>query len=59
MKFTFFWLDGKREVFEGKDPLDALSKAGYGSGAVRALDFYMSGDDNKYIWHDHKWILVH
>lgn len=36
--FTLFWLDGTREA--------AMNNAGYGAGALRALDFYAEGDDN-------------
>jgi len=49
-KFTFFWLDGKREVLEGADSADALNRAGYGAGAVRALDFFAHGDNDNYVW---------
>ena len=48
--FTFFWLDGKREVLEGNSPADAANKAGYGGGAIQALDFWEPGDNNDYIW---------
>lgn len=49
-KFTFFWLTGKREILEGNSPEDALNQAGYGQGAVRALDFFAKGDCQDYIW---------
>lgn len=48
--FTFFWLDGSREVLKGETPTDALNKAGYGRGAIKALDFYGYGDDNSVVW---------
>ena len=41
--FTFFWLDGTREVLEGNSPADAANKAGYGAGAIHALDFWKPG----------------
>lgn len=47
-KFTFFWRDGKREVLAGSDAADALSRAGYGGGALRALDFHAKGDNDEY-----------
>jgi len=53
--YTFYWLAGDREVFEGSDPADALNKAGYSNGAVRALDFYAEGDDDRYVWLNGKW----
>lgn len=50
-KFILFWLDGKKEVIKGKDIADAFSRAGYGGGALRALDFYDSAE-NEGLW---KW----
>lgn len=49
-KFTLYWRDGKREVVEGYDCADAMTRAGYGGGAVRALDFYATGDCDRYWW---------
>lgn len=49
-KFTFYWRTGKRDVLEGRDPAEALTKGGYGGGAIRALDFYASGDDANWTW---------
>jgi hypothetical protein len=49
-EFTFYWLDGKREVLTGIDEADALNRAGYGSSARHALDVWASGNDNKYEW---------
>lgn len=49
--YTLFWRHGKTELVEGNDPADAMNKAGYGQGAVRALDFYSEGDKQKlYYW---------
>lgn len=48
--FTFYWRTGKREVFQGRDPADALNRAGYGGGAIRALDFYTEGNNTDYEW---------
>ena len=55
MNYTFYWLTGRREVLQGSDPANALNRAGYGGGAVRALDFYAEGDDDRYAWLDGKW----
>jgi hypothetical protein len=49
-EFTLFWLDGKREVVKGKDIKDAVTTAGYGMGALGALDFHSAGDNNDYVW---------
>lgn len=45
-KFTFYWRDGKHETLDGTDPANALNNAGYGNGALRALDFYKKGKHN-------------
>lgn len=39
-QFKLHWLDGKIELVEGIDIADAFSKAGYGAGAIRALDYF-------------------
>lgn len=49
-KFTLYWRDGKREVVEGSDCADAMTRAGYGGGAVGALDFHAKGDCGGYWW---------
>lgn len=51
-KFTLFWLDGRREVVQGRTIAEAMTLAGYGGGALRALDFYASGDNTGYWWED-------
>ncbi len=58
MKFTYYWLTGKREVLEGNDSADALNKAGVGAGALPALDFYATGENDEYKWDkdNRKWI---
>lgn len=48
--FTLYWRTGKRDVFAGRNISDAFRRAGYGGGAIRALDFYADGDDDKYAW---------
>lgn len=48
--FTVFWLDGKREVLQGKDGADSFNRAGYGHGALGAVDFVSNGDDHSYVW---------
>ena len=54
--YTFYWLDGKRQVLKGTDPADALRRAGYGQGALRALDFYENGESDDYEWSNHTWM---
>jgi hypothetical protein len=53
--FTFYWRDGSRDVLSGADPADALNRAGFGAGAVRALDFHASGDNQEWEWRDKDW----
>lgn len=48
--FTLFWKDGKREVVRGLHAADAMTAAGYGGGAIGALDFYAAGDCHDYAW---------
>ena len=49
--YTLFWLTGKTELVKGNTPEEAMTLAGYGGGAVMALDFYGNGD----IREDYKW----
>ncbi|WP_280412625.1 hypothetical protein [Nocardia asiatica] len=49
--WTFYWLTGQREVLPGSTAADALNRAGYGAGAIRALDFFAEGDrDDSWTW---------
>lgn len=48
--FTVYWLDGKRQLITGDSIADAFTKAGYGNGALAAVDFYANGDDKEYTW---------
>lgn len=56
--YTFYWLTGEREVFEGDSPGDALNKAGYSQGALRALDFWAHGERNDYQWNKDERVWV-
>lgn len=49
-KFTFFWVTGHREVFEGETAFDAFKKAGYGTRALAAVDFWDHGDSQQFKW---------
>ena len=56
-KYTFFWLDGTVNVYEGTDPANALNNAGYGQGALGALDFHGSGDiRHNWKWDEGRWV---
>ena len=48
--FTVYWLGGKRQLITGDSIADAFTKAGYGNGALAAVDFYANGDDKEYTW---------
>lgn len=49
-KFTLYWRTGDREIVSGRTISEAMTLAGYGGGAARALDFYAPGDCDKYWW---------
>ena len=38
--YILHWLDGTTEEIEGNSISDAFTRAGYGAGALRALDYY-------------------
>ena len=38
--FKLHWLSGEVEVVKGYSISDAFTKAGYGAGAIRALDWW-------------------
>ena len=42
-KFTIYWKDGSRKVITGVTMKDAFTAAGYGAGAVAAIDWYDNG----------------
>ncbi len=48
--YTLYWRTGDRETVQGADVAQAMTLAGYGGGAVGALDFYANGDDHAYEW---------
>ena len=39
-QYRFTWKDGRSEILEGMTVADALNCAGYGAGALRALDYW-------------------
>lgn len=44
--FVFHWLDGTTDSGKGTSVSDAFAKLGYGSGGVRALDYYEEVKDD-------------
>jgi hypothetical protein len=61
-KWTVYWRTGQREVLDGNTQADALNGAGYGRGAVAAIDFIAAGDCHDYTWdattRDWKWTIT-
>lgn len=54
--FVLYWRgSGDAEVVEGSDIADACNKAGYGAGAISALDFYQEGRVQYYYWNKTEW----
>lgn len=49
--FTIYWLGGSRNVVHGKSIEDAFTRAGYGGGAVNAIDWYDNGISETH-WYD-------
>jgi hypothetical protein len=49
-QFTLYWLDGKHQVVTGETIEQAFTTAGYGAGALKAVDFYIDGDNHEYDW---------
>jgi hypothetical protein len=60
-KFTLFWLDGYSEIVEGRDITDAVNKAGYSQGALKALDFWAENTPNDYMFNPekHEWQKIY
>lgn len=46
-KYKLYWLDGKIEIIEGYDAVDAFNRAGIGRGALPALDYYEKIDEEE------------
>lgn len=46
--FTLFWLNGSKNIVRGEDINTAYTKAGFGAGAMPALDFYANGENDEY-----------
>jgi hypothetical protein len=38
--YKLHWLGGDTSIVVGKNPADAMNRAGYGAGALGALDYY-------------------
>lgn len=62
--FRLYWLNGQTEVVKGTDVTDAFTNRGYGQGAVHALDFYNTIENEQtplsHYWDtsEKKWVPV-
>jgi hypothetical protein len=54
-EFTLYFIGGKKEVVRGATIADACNKAGYGQGAISALDFYCKVGEGTYTYVDGNW----
>ena len=48
--FTFYWFNGHKTICKGTDRINAFVRAGYGTRALSALDFYEEGENREYRW---------
>ena len=48
--YTVYWRTGQRELIRGRSKAEAMTLAGYGGGAVRAIDFIADGECNDWTW---------
>lgn len=57
-EFTLYWLHGEKQVVKGTSIEDAFTRAGYGAGAIRAIDFYSNGNNTDYEYVNGNWKLI-
>lgn len=50
--FTVYWRSGKRTEVYGDTIEAAFNRAGYGLGAIKAVDFYDNLPNDNYIWNE-------
>ena len=48
--YIVYWRDGKWSLLQGGSLSHALTEAGYGHGALAALDFYEERETPSYKW---------
>ena len=53
--FTIFWISGDKEVVKGPTIKEAFVSAGYGGGAISAIDFFVEGEDDQYVFINGEW----
>jgi len=45
--YRIFWIDGTDTLIYGNDIASAFTKAGFGAGAVKAIDYYKEVENKK------------
>lgn len=53
-KFTLYWRYGERQVITGETIEAAFTAAGYGAGAIHALDWYDNGETHTHFYSKNK-----
>jgi hypothetical protein len=48
--FAFYWKDGRHDIVEGANAVDALLNAGYNVHDIRDLDFFTRADHKEFEW---------
>ena len=48
--FTLYWKNGKHEIVDGADVVDAMRNAGYSDSAIHNLSFFLRGRDRAFRW---------
>ena len=51
-EFTIYWRYNEKSIVKGFSEQDAFTKAGFGAGALNAVDFFMAGNNNEYKWNE-------
>lgn len=55
--YRIYWRDGSTACLKGRNEQDAFVRAGYGAGAMAAVDFFGRGEALEYKWNaaDREW----
>ena len=48
--FTVYWRYNEKTIIKGLNEADAFRKAGFGGGALKAVDFFATGENSDYTW---------
>lgn len=61
ISFILYWRNGTHKILRGCSSIEeGFTQAGYGAGALAALDFYDYGHTLKYKWDPviHEWVKL-